>query len=214
MLTLITGASAGLGAEMARQLAERGHDLVLTARRVDRLEELAGEILAKHPELRVEVAELDVTDEEQVFEVFRRFAPLDRVIVNAGVRSAKMVGTGGHADNLAVGRTNFLAALAQIEAAMEQFRNRGRGHLVVISSVAAMRGLLGGPGCLCRHQARDRAPRRGLALRDVARKAPDNDHHRLPGLYPHGDDGRRDRHTVHRRYPDRRARDRLRHRGR
>jgi short-subunit dehydrogenase len=129
---------------------------VLTARRVDRLDELAGEILAKHPELRVEVAELDVTDEEQVFAVFRRFAPLDRVIVNAGVRSAKIVGTGGHADNLALGRTNYLAALAQIEAAMEQFRDRGHGHLVVMSSLAAMRGLRGG-------QAVYAATQRGIA---------------------------------------------------
>src|ERR1700738_2152339 len=156
MLTLITGASAGLGAEMARQLADLGHDLVLTARRVDRLEELRGEILAEHPELRVEVAALDVTDEEQVFEVFRRFAPLDRVIVNAGVGGAKIVGTSGPAYNLALARTNFVAALAQIEAAMEQFRARGRGHLVVISSVAAMRGLRGSPAVYA-------ATKRGIA---------------------------------------------------
>jgi short-subunit dehydrogenase len=156
MLTLITGASAGLGAEMARQLADLGHDLVLTARRVDRLEELRGEILTKHPELRVEVAALDVTDEEQVFEVFRRFAPLDRVIVNAGVGGVKIVGTGGHAHNLALARTNFVAAVAQIEAATEQFRARGRGQLVVISSVAAMRGLRGSPAVYA-------ASKRGIA---------------------------------------------------
>jgi NADP-dependent 3-hydroxy acid dehydrogenase YdfG len=145
MLTLITGASAGLGAEMARQLADLGHDLVLTARRVDRLEELRGEITARHPELRVEVAALDVTDEDQVFEVFRRFAPLERVIVNAGLRHSNIVGTGEHANNLALARTNFVAAATQIEAAMEQFRAQGHGHLVVISSVAAMRGLRGSP---------------------------------------------------------------------
>jgi NAD(P)-dependent dehydrogenase (short-subunit alcohol dehydrogenase family) len=134
MLTLITGASVGLGAEMARQLADLGHDLVLTARRVDRLEELRGEITARHPELRVEVAALDVTDEDQVFEVFRRFAPLERVIVNAGLRHSNIVGTGEHTNNLALARTNFVAAITQIEAAMEQFRAQGHGHLVVIPS--------------------------------------------------------------------------------
>jgi short-subunit dehydrogenase len=61
MRILITGASAGLGAEMARQFADRGHDLVLTARRVDRLEQLREEILAKHPGRRIDVAALDVT---------------------------------------------------------------------------------------------------------------------------------------------------------
>ena len=47
---LITGASSGLGAEMARQFAAKGHDLALCARRTERLEELRDEILAAHPE--------------------------------------------------------------------------------------------------------------------------------------------------------------------
>ena len=46
--TLITGASSGLGAEMARQLADRGWDLALAARRTERLEELRDEIVAKN----------------------------------------------------------------------------------------------------------------------------------------------------------------------
>ena len=70
---LITGASSGLGAEMARQLAARGHDLALAARRTDRLEELRAEIAVQHPAVRVEVRALDVNDHDQVFEVFRAF---------------------------------------------------------------------------------------------------------------------------------------------
>ena len=53
--TLITGASSGLGAEMARQLAARGEDLALCARRIDRLEELRAEILEADPDRRVEI---------------------------------------------------------------------------------------------------------------------------------------------------------------
>ncbi len=59
--TIITGASSGLGAEMARQLARRGWDLALCARRTDRLESLREEIVAADPARRVEVRALDVT---------------------------------------------------------------------------------------------------------------------------------------------------------
>ena len=70
---LITGASSGLGAEMARQFAARGHDLALCARRTERLEELRAEIAAAHPGRRVEIRALDVNDDDAVFAVFRAF---------------------------------------------------------------------------------------------------------------------------------------------
>lgn len=70
-------------------------------------------------------------------------ARLDRVIVNAGISQGKPVGTGEFSVNLAIANTNFVAAVAQCEAAMEIFRSQGDGHLVVISSVAALRGMPG-----------------------------------------------------------------------
>ena len=143
--TLITGASSGLGAEMARQLAARGHDLALCARRTGRLEELRDEVLAAHPDRRVEVRALDVDDHDQVFDVVRAFRSdlgrLDRVVVNAGLGKGAPLGTGGFAANKATAMTNFVGALAQCEAAMEVFREQRAGHLVVVSSMSAMRGM-------------------------------------------------------------------------
>ena len=143
--TLITGASSGLGAEMARQLADRGWDLALAARRTERLEGLRDEILAAHPDRRVELRALDVTDDDRVFEVFRAFrddfGTIDRVIVNAGLGKGAPIGTGRYDANRQTAMTNFVAALAQTEAAMEIFRAQKRGHLVMISSVSAMRGM-------------------------------------------------------------------------
>ena len=146
---LITGASAGLGAEMARQFAARGHDLALCARRLERLEQLRAEILADHPDVRIEVRALDVNDADQVFEVFRGFRDdfaahgrsIDRIIVNAGLGKGAPLGTGGYAANRETAMTNFIGALTQSEAAMEIFRAQEAGHLVMISSMSAMRGL-------------------------------------------------------------------------
>ncbi|ASG23340.1 SDR family oxidoreductase [Nitrospirillum viridazoti] len=142
---LITGASSGLGLGMAREFAALGRDLALCARRTDRLVALRDELLRAHPGIRVAIRPLDVTDHAAVFETFRAFdtemGGLDRIIVNAGIGSGRRIGTGHFADNLATAQTNFVAALAQCEAALELFRPRNRGHLVVISSMSALRGL-------------------------------------------------------------------------
>ena len=142
---LITGASSGLGAEMARQMAAAGLDLALAARRLERLEELRTEILAAHPDRRIEVAALDVTDHDAVFAVTAdladRLGGLDRVVLNAGLGTGVPPGSGRFAANLQTAMTNFVGALAQTEAAMAHFRERGRGHLVMVSSMSAKRGL-------------------------------------------------------------------------
>ena len=142
---LITGASSGLGEEMARQFAARGHDLALCARRTERLEHLKQEIVAAHPERRVEIRALDVNDHDAVFEVFRdvaaTFGRLDRVVVNAGLGKGAPLGTGRFDANRETAMTNFVGALAQTEAAMEVFRAQQGGHLVMVSSMSAMRGL-------------------------------------------------------------------------
>ena len=143
--TLITGASSGLGAEMARQLAAKGHDLALCARRTDRLEVLRGEVLAAHPSLTVSVRALDVTDDEAVFSVIPGFAEelgrIDTIVVNAGLGKGAPLGTGRYDANKQTAMTNFVGALAQTEAAMQVFRAQGGGHLVMVSSMSAMRGL-------------------------------------------------------------------------
>jgi hypothetical protein len=144
---LITGASSGLGAGMAREFAARGRNLALCARRIERLESLRDELRAAHPQVRVEVRPLDVNDHEQVFHVFRAFrddfGSLDRVVVNAGLGKGAPLGTGYFYANQQTAMTNFVAALAQCEAALEIFRAQNAGHLVTISSVSAMRGLRG-----------------------------------------------------------------------
>jgi short-subunit dehydrogenase len=143
--TLITGASSGLGAEMARQFAARGADLALCARRLDRLEELRAEILAAHPDRTVVVRTLDVDDHPAVFRVLAELADelggLDRAIVNAGLGKGASVGTGRFEANKQTITTNLVSALAQCEAAMEIFRAANAGHLVVVSSLSAVRGM-------------------------------------------------------------------------
>lgn len=141
---LITGASAGLGRGMAREFARKGHSLALCARRLDQLELLRDELVAINPVIRVCIASLDVGDHDRVFDVFRGFrdelGSLDRVIVNAGIGKGQPLGMGRFDANLRTAQINFVAALAQCEAAMEIFRAQGAGHLVNVASMSAFRG--------------------------------------------------------------------------
>ncbi|HZC69463.1 MAG TPA: SDR family oxidoreductase [Jatrophihabitans sp.] len=145
MKILITGASSGLGAEMARQFAATSADLALCARRLDRLEALRDEITAAYPGRTVVVRALDVDDHDAVFRVFRDVADtlggLDRIIVNAGIGKGAPIGTGRFDANKQTITTNLVSALAQCEAAMEIFRAAGAGHLVIVSSLSARRGM-------------------------------------------------------------------------
>ncbi|QZA08627.1 SDR family oxidoreductase [Mycolicibacter heraklionensis] len=144
---LITGASSGLGAGMARVFAAQGRDLALCARRTDRLDELKAELTDKFPGIKVAVAALDVNDHDEIPKVFNQFAAelggIDRVIVNAGIGKGAPLGSGKLWANKATVETNLVAALVQIESALEMFKSAGSGHLVLISSVLGNKGVPG-----------------------------------------------------------------------
>ena len=141
---LITGASSGIGAGMAREFAQMGYNLAICARRLERLETLKQELESQFG-VRVIAKTLDVTNYDQVFQVFREFkqdfGQIDRIIVNAGVGEGRRIGKGNFAINKATVETNFISALAQCEAAVEIFREQNSGHLVMISSMSAIRGM-------------------------------------------------------------------------
>jgi short-subunit dehydrogenase len=171
----ITGASAGLGEGMARRFAAMGRDLALAARRVDRLEALKAELLDAHPGIRVEVAALDVDDVDAVAtvvpELAGRLGGIDRFIANAGIGKGTPVGSGRPGPNRRVLHTNVIGTHASCEAAVELFRAQGSGHLVVISSVAGVRGMGGTRTAYATSKAADAVLAEGIRadlLRDRA----------------------------------------------
>lgn len=174
---LITGASSGLGEGMARLFAAMGRNLALCARRTDRLEALKAELLARHPGIRISVRALDVNEHEHVFEVFHAFAQefgtLDRIVINAGLGKGQPIGTGWFFKaNLPTAQTNFIAALAQSEAAMEIFRKQNAGHLVMVSSMSAMRGLAGNVTTYAATKAGVSALAEGMRAECIKRRLP------------------------------------------
>jgi NAD(P)-dependent dehydrogenase (short-subunit alcohol dehydrogenase family) len=143
----ITGASSGIGRALALELASRGYDLFVCARRLDLLDQLRAEIASAHPARRVEVRRLDVTDDADVAaaieEAAEKLGRCDIVVANAGLGSSGPVGEGRMGRDRIVIETNLIGAMATIDAALALFRRQGGGQIVGVASVAGVRGLPG-----------------------------------------------------------------------
>ena len=138
-VALITGASSGLGAELARLFAADRCDLVLVARRRDRLEALAAELEAAHgTETQVIVADLsDAAGVASVLaEVERLGLAITYLVNNAGFGARGAFVTSEQARQLAMVSLNVAAPLALTRALLPAMAARGRGRILMVSSAA------------------------------------------------------------------------------
>jgi len=133
----VTGASAGIGAEFARELARRGYDLLLVARRRDRLEALAAELSAQHG-VRAEALAADLIDPAGLESVAARLAaaPPELLVNNAGFGSAGRFAELDAARELDQVRILVLAVVRLSRAALPGMLARKSGAIVNVSSLA------------------------------------------------------------------------------
>jgi len=141
-IVLITGASAGIGRELALQLGARAGTLVLLARRVDRLEQLRTELLAKHPHLRVLALAADLSDESDVANVITRILEqlghVDVLVNNAGVGDSALFDRADWSRTRQVLRTNVVAVAQLTSALVPGMVARGRGGVLNVGSGAGL----------------------------------------------------------------------------
>ena len=139
-VVLITGASSGIGEGIARGLAAAGARIMLGARRVDRLEELTGELAARGSTVRCR--RLDVTDRTDVdaFAAAARaeWGRVDVIVNNAGVMPLSLMASMKVEEWDRMVDVNIKGVLYGIAAVLPEMTARGSGHVINIASVGAL----------------------------------------------------------------------------
>jgi len=139
-VALVTGASSGIGAAAVRSLAGAGFQVVATARRVERCEELAREVGGR-------AMRLDVTDPDSVTEVAQALPDVSVLINNAGgALGLEPVAEADEENWRRMYETNVLGVMRMTKALLPALERSGDGHIVVIGSVAGVEVYPGGAG--------------------------------------------------------------------
>jgi short-subunit dehydrogenase len=147
-VAIVTGASSGIGWEVARLLAQQQCRVGVLARRRERLEALCADIKALGGVAAW--AEANVADRAQTISAIAhlrdQLGPVDLLVANSGVGLPTLLEpmNGGEVDNMI--RVNFLGVVYAIEAVLPEMLQRGSGHLSAVSSLAAYTGLPGESG--------------------------------------------------------------------
>ena len=142
-VVMITGASSGIGHRLALNLASRGAKVGLVARRGDKLDETVKEIESKGGNALALSA--DVQDDKAISAATNRlrdhFGPIDVLVANAGIATTTHAAELESSGVAPVININVIGAANSALAVIPEMIARGQGHLVVISSLAAYRGL-------------------------------------------------------------------------
>jgi short-subunit dehydrogenase len=135
---LVTGASSGIGAVYARRLGARGYDLILVARREERLRELADELERSHG-VEAETLAADLSEDAGLGKVEERIARagnLEFLVNNAGFGTRGLFFRAGEEEQDRMHRLHVLATVRLSHAALPGMVARGKGNVVNVSSVA------------------------------------------------------------------------------
>src|SRR5215831_1122613 len=138
---LVTGASAGIGREFARQLAGRARSMILLARRDERLVELRDELQQQHPNLRIYFRKVDLADLEQLKELMRWLdrerLDVDLLINNAGLGDTGLFAASDPIRNYQMTLVNVVALTSLTRHLLPQMIAKQHGGILNVSSSAS-----------------------------------------------------------------------------
>ena len=140
MKALITGASSGIGRDMAKILSQKGYDLVLVARDEEKLKEVKQE-LGKN-KIQIEIIKMDLTSEENCKEPHKRVKNVDILINNAGFGDCGNFSKTSLEKEIKMIQTNIIAYHILMKLYLIDMKERGSGKILNVASIA---GFMPGP---------------------------------------------------------------------
>ncbi|CAJ0845912.1 2527_t:CDS:10 [Entrophospora sp. SA101] len=141
LFSISTGASAGIGEACAKEFAKAGSNLILTARRVERLDQLKDELLKKHPTIKIYTHNLNVCEKSNVDRLVNSlptdFKDIDVLINNAGlvIGLDKVEDISVDAMDTMI-NTNIKGLLYVIQAILPRMKERQKGHIINVGSIS------------------------------------------------------------------------------
>ena len=137
MKILITGASSGIGRDIARELSYKGYDLVVVARRKDRLIELKNEL-----KTNVDIISMDISSQENCIELYKMVGKIDVLINNAGFGIfGDFTETDLYKETQLI-NTNIIAVHTLTKLFLKDMKERNEGHILNVASIS---GFMPGP---------------------------------------------------------------------
>ena len=141
MKVLITGASSGIGRDLAREFAQRKFDIILIARNIEKLEKLKRELINEY-KVNVEYVSTDLTYEENCINVYKQFKDIDILVNNAGLGDFGEFSETDLTKDLSIIKTDIIALHILTKLYLKNMKQKNKGQILNVASVA---GFLPGP---------------------------------------------------------------------
>ena len=162
MKALITGASSGIGRDMARELSKKGYDLVLVARDLDKLNEVKQEL-----ETKIEIVCMDISNVDNCKKLYEQYKDIDILINNAGFGDCGYFSKTNLEKEISMINTNIVAYHVLTKLYLQTMKQKNSGKILNVASIA---GFMPGPLMATYYATKNYVVRLSEAIREELNK--------------------------------------------
>ena len=167
MKALITGASSGIGRDMARVLADKGYDLILVARNVERLEALKEELKNEY-KVNVEYLSIDLSKRENCLDLYNKVKDIDILVNNAGLGDFGEFSETELTKDFSIIDTNITSVHILTKLYLKDMKEKNSGKILNVASIA---GFMPGPLMATYYASKNYVVRLSEAIREELHKS-------------------------------------------